>query len=162
MIGLGPRNFELGICIANRPPIDHYPELTQMQALAPGEINHIVAHTSNHWRKLFNVLAKLMEALHATEDWRHYRDHQLLQSGCRCALLFDAPKLETHSERTHVVAGKTYAGELGIEVDWLDARFAINQELKLIVSPYLDYRQLSNKRIEQLADLIRSMPKRSA
>lgn len=157
MTGLGPQDFELGICIANRPPIDHYPELTHMQALAPGELEHIVAHTSNHWRKLFNVLAKLAQALHWSDDWRHYRDHKLLQSHCRCALLFDAPEVSNSSPTIHVVAGKTYATDLEIAVDWLDTRFAINREAKWIVSPYPDYRQLSNERIARLADLIRSL-----
>lgn len=157
MIGLGPRDFELGIYIANRPDIDHYPGLSQMQAMAPGELAYIVEHTSNHWRKLFNVLAKLMEGLDWTDDWRTYRDTQLLQTGCRCALLFDAPVLEGDTTKTHVVAGKTHAASLGIDADWLDSHFALNQSSRLIVSPYPDYRQLSNVRIDQLARLIVSL-----
>ena len=154
MIGFGHRDFKLGIYVAHRPPIDHYPELAQMQSLVAGEIAHIVAHTSNHWRKLFNVLAKLVEALGWSDDWRHYRDHQLLQDGCRCALLFDAPQPADDSLTIHVIAGKTYAAELAIEAHWLDSRFAIDRDTRLIVSPYPDYRQLSNQRIQQLAELI--------
>lgn len=157
MIGLGSTEFQLGIYVANRPPIDHYPQLSELQGLAAGEVDHIVANTSNHWRKLFNVLAKLAEALGWTEDWRHYRDTQLLQSHCHMALLFNAPDFQSEGNRIHVVAGKTYAEALGVHVEWLDSRFAINREQRLIVSPYPDYRQLSNERISRLADMINSL-----
>jgi hypothetical protein len=39
----------------------------------------------------------------------------------------------------------------------LDNDFAINRSLKIIVCPYFDYRQLSNIKIERLAELIVSL-----
>lgn len=88
------------------------------------------------------------------QSWQAYRDTQLLQAGCNEALLFSPPSF-VHRDRIHIIAGKTYAGELGIEsLEWLDTRFAVSESQRLIVSPYLDYRQLSNERITRLVELI--------
>lgn len=174
-VGFGGEDFDIAIYIANRPPIDNYPQLNHFYGLAKGELEHIVANCSNHWRKVFNVYAKfllslqtvaLQTALEENETvvssrnisrWQTYRDHQLLQTGSREALLFSPPDL-TRANTVHIIAGKTYASELSIEVPltWEDNYFAINRSCKLIVSPYLDYRQLSDLRIEQLANLVKS------
>jgi hypothetical protein len=58
--------------------------------------------------------------------------------------------------------GKTYAKQslpvLAIEplvnLQWLDADFAVDPEHGIIVCPYFDYRQLSNSKIDRLVDLI--------
>lgn len=174
-VGFGGEGFDIAIYIANRPPIDNYPQLNCLHGLAKGELEHIVANCSNHWRKVFNVYAKfllalqkltqqttsekdtLVDALRNISRWQNYRDHQLLQIGSREALLFSPPDL-TRANTVHIIAGKTYASELQIEVPltWEDNYFAINRSCKLIVSPYLDYRQLSDLRIEQLANLVKS------
>ncbi|MDO3381102.1 DUF6942 family protein [Gilvimarinus algae] len=155
--GLGDPDYALAFCIANRPALDHYPALERIAPLAPGELQHIVANSSNHWRKLFSVYAKCLYALgpasHWPSRWQDYRDKHLLQAGSGCALLFTPP---AGGERLHIVAGKTYAAALGLnQLEWLDAHFAIDVAHRQIVTPYLDYRQLSNERIERLAELIR-------
>lgn len=112
-IGLGSTRAQIHLYIANRPMIDHYPQLCHLQSLVAGEIAHITRHTSNHWRKVFNVYAKFL---------------------------------------------KTYAARLSFpSLLWIDEHFAINRAHRLIVSPYPDYRQLSNMRIAQLIDIMRSL-----
>ncbi|MAZ88738.1 MAG: hypothetical protein CL693_13950 [Cellvibrionaceae bacterium] len=160
MIGLGDEHYRLAFCLANRPMIDHYPQLDHLQPLAAGELSHIVSNTSNHWRKVFNVFAKFLYQLCPTRrsrfaDWQSYRDQQLLQSGSGDALLFSPPPITDSGGVIHIVAGKTYATQLGLEpLHWLDQHFALHATAPLIVSPYLDYRQLSNERIDRLVDLV--------
>lgn len=158
--GLGDAAYRIAFCIANRPALDHYPSLQAIQPLAPGELAHIVANSSNHWRKLFSVYAKFLYTLgrqpHWPARWQDYREGYLLQAGSGTALLFTPPALD--GKRVHIMAGKTWAASLELPpLHWLDAHFAINADNKLIVSPYLDYRQLSNERIERLARLVHSL-----
>jgi hypothetical protein len=129
-----------------------------MTPLAPGELSYIVANTSNHWRKLFSVYAKFLYTLGAQpgwpKRWQDYRDGYLLQAGSGVALLFSPPEL--NRKAVHIVAGKTYGASLALKgLTWLDASFALDARRRLLVSPYLDYRQLSNARIETLASLIK-------
>lgn len=168
--GFGSEDAELAIYLANRPPLDDYPLLDHVKPLLPGELAYIVANTSNHWRKVFNVYAKFLAALAwdgtvEAGTWQKYRDTGLLQSGCREALLFSSPVFtqqlsctEGCQNKISIVAGKTYAAQLALPtLTWLDAYFAINRDYKVIVSPYLDYRQLSNERIDRLAGLVREL-----
>lgn len=167
-IGFGDAHYNLAIYIANRPPIDDYPKLNKLTPIKPAELSYIVSRCSNHWRKVFNVYAKFLHTLQITaadthpafcnrhiERWQDYRDRQLLQQECCEALLFSPPNL-LRENTVHIIAGKTYASDLSLDVDlqWLDSYFAVNREKRLIVSPYLDYRQLSNERIQQLADIV--------
>ncbi|NIB43985.1 hypothetical protein HBA55_30565 [Pseudomaricurvus alkylphenolicus] len=161
-VGFGSEGYQLAFCIANRPPIDDYPHLNLLKPLVPGELDHIVGNTSNHWRKVFNVYAKFLMTLGDAPvqqwgSWQEYRDRRLLQADCREALLFSPPDTEK-AEAIHIVAGKTYAAALGLNnLVWLDAHFAVDASRRLIVCPYLDYRQLSNERIERLAELVRQL-----
>jgi len=166
LIGFGEKGCDIAVCIANRPVIDDYPQLDQLKPLAKGELQHIVANTSNHWRKVFNVFAKLLyqladERMNPFPSWQSYRDQQLLQLGSREALLFSPPNvtsvnaLPNDNQTIYIIAGKTYAAELKVPgLIWLDTYFAIHRVEPIIVSPYLDYRQLSNQRIEQLVQLV--------
>ena len=162
-IGLGSRNSNINFYIANRPPVDDYPAMTELRELVIGELAHIVQHTSNHWRKAFNVYAKLLFDWHQAQGrnnlpntWQSYRDLELFQSHSREALLFSAPQLDNNHQSIHIIAGKTYAASLDLPpLVWLDQYFAINKELCLIVAPYPDYRQLSNERIARLIELMR-------
>lgn len=174
-IGFGGEDYCLAVYVANRPPIDDYPALDHLRGLAQGELDHIVRHTSNHWRKLFSVYAKflyemgeagLWEEAPQYSRWQDYRDQHLLQADSRAALLFSSPDFSPNRSSlknsslkncVHVVAGKTYASALGLdaELQWLDAHFAVIPEKRLIVCPYFDYRQLSNERITRLIAYIR-------
>jgi hypothetical protein len=164
IIGLGSHNSSINFYIANRPPIDDYPMMNELRSLAMGELAHIAQYTSNHWRKAFNVYAKLLfdwYQLQGRKDlpdtWQTYRDIELFQSHSKEALLFSAPQLDKNNKAIHIIAGKTYAAYLNLPpLVWLDSYFAINKELRLIVAPYPDYRQLSNERIARLIELMRA------
>lgn len=163
--GMGSSHFNIAIYIANRPNVDDYPTRCKLQPLASGEIQYIGQQTSNHWRKVFNVSAKFLFELHSRQEalrdhkilidtsWQQFRDHSLFQSHSSDALLFSPPNLSNRSA-IHIIAGKTYARELKLNnLIWLDDYFAVNLSDRVIVCPYLDYRQLSNARIERLVDL---------
>jgi len=164
-IGFGAEKGNVHFYIANRPPIDDYPMLQELRGLASGELTHIVKHTSNHWRKAFNVYAKLLFDWHTLQSrkdlptsWQAYRDTELFQPHSQEALLFSPPQLELHSNCIHILAGKTYASHLHLpSLTWLDTYFAINKTARLIVAPYPDYRQLSNERIARLIELMASL-----
>jgi len=188
LAGLGGSNSRVAIYLANRPPFDDYPQLDVLRPMLGGEVDHIVRNTSNHWRKVFNVYAKfvfewsalagspLIEECNGFKRWQDYRDRRLLQSGSVAALLFTAPNTDVvhpggrsatepkpseciNSECINIVAGKTYAQQLGLaaELVWLDAHFAVHVAKRIIVCPYLDYRQLSNERISRLIAYIQAL-----
>lgn len=172
-IGFGAQNSAIRFYIANRPAIDNYPAMSELRGLMPGEIDHIVNNTSNHWRKVFNVYAKLLfdygsqQGKSLAASWQHYRDNALFTENSHAALLFSAPVLAApntpiaHAEAVHIIAGKTYAQRLALpSLTWLDAHFAINPTARIIVAPYPDYRQLSNARIAQLITLMQSLTRK--
>lgn len=164
-IGLGATNSKINFYIANRPPIDDYPAMNELRSLVAGELAHIVKHTSNHWRKAFNVYAKLLFDWHRSTQpnylpasWQDFRDLELFQPHSQEALLFSAPVLDKQAATIHIIAGKTYAARLDLpSLIWLDTYFAINKEYNVIVAPYPDYRQLSNERIARLIELMKSL-----
>lgn len=164
-IGLGSTSSSINFYIANRPPLDDYPQMNELRGLAMGELAHIVRHTGNHWRKVFNVYAKLLfdwYQLHQRNDlpasWREYRDLELFQPHSQEALLFNAPALTENQNCIHIIAGKTYAANLALpSLVWLDTYFAVNKEYRVIIAPYPDYRQLSNERISKLIILMKEL-----
>lgn len=164
-IGLGSSNNNINFYIANRPPINGYPTMQDFRALAMAELGYIVKHTSNHWRKVFNVYAKLLFDWHQVNNrkdlpisWQEYRDLELFQSHSQEALIFSHFGLNQNPRAIHIIAGKTYAANLNLPpLVWLDSYFAINKQHRLIVAPYPDYRQLSNDRIAQLITLMKEL-----
>lgn len=169
--GLGDPHAHVRVYVGNRPPMQEYSQLTQLQPLCAGEIALINQACGNGWRKVFNVYAKLLFALPPTalftfrqhaSSWQTYRDSRLLQNGSDTALLFSVPQLEPASARIHIIAGRTYARTLleqGLpaQLQWLNAEFAIDKRQRLLVCPYFDYRQLNNEKIEYLVSLIRQL-----
>ena len=163
--GLGRATPKLAIYIANRPSIQPYVNRQGLFSVLPGELAHIGFNTSNHWRKVFNVYAKFWFALSMADSrfnsnnassWQDYRDSTLLQASSEQALFFSAPIL--NEKCIHIVAGKTWAQTLNLEnLTWLDSHFAVNSQHRLIVCPYLDYRQLSDARIDRLVMLVKNM-----
>lgn len=108
----------------------------------------LMAANSNHWRKIVNLLAKVASPV--AEDWRCFRDTSLFQ---KTALCF-APALSGR-EGWHWIGGKDnlqrfaglkhnacpLAGAPGVSVD---------TERRLLLTPYPDYRQLSNALVEKV------------
>jgi Family of unknown function (DUF6942) len=165
--GIGDADFDMAIYIANRPPLDEYQKLQGMRPLIEGEIQHIGQQTSNHWRKIFNVYSKLIFQMnsHGFKSWQEYRDNHLLQAGSKTALLFSPLDLTHRNDAIRLVAGKTHAANLGLDLDSMEKPqadfsndFAWDKVGRVIVTPYLDYRQLSNIKIDYLVNkLIKSM-----
>jgi arsenate reductase-like glutaredoxin family protein len=143
-VGLGNDNANIIFYIRNRPPLKTYQNLNSIKPLIPGEISHICQETGNHWRKIFNVYAKLLFELSADKfsSWQQLRDEQLLQAHSQHCLLFSAPNLTTNyttdityyqttnsnsqatyiadlkkekpNTKLHIVLGKGYAQELSL------------------------------------------------
>ena len=170
-IGFGDNDFNFAVYIANRPNMLEYQSLSTVLPLVDGEINAINQSCGNGWRKVFNVYAKLLYALDKEyfdfskneATWQDYRDKYLLQAQSKTALLFSAPQLEPSKEIVHIICGKGHAkaliinGKLYANLVCLDEGFSIDSKNKLIVCPFFDYRQLSNNKIERLAELLRSL-----
>lgn len=139
----------------------YYQNLNEFAPLKPDEIAHIVEHTGNHWRKVFNIFAKLMFQLDKSSEptWQAYRDRALLQQGSGHALVFSSfESLPLSDDSVVIIAGKSYAEELGVleSVSPIGEGFYIHPSAKVIVTPYFDYRQLSNRKLDMLISLITS------
>jgi len=167
-IGFGSPNFNFAIYIANQPNMLEYQSIASILPLTQGEVYAIGQACGNGWRKVFNVYAKLLFALNNKDfdycknslTWQKYRDDYLLQDNTQTALLFSPPVITENSDTLHIICGKTYAKELinsdklQVKLTWLDDEFAIDETNNLIVCPYLDYRQLSNIKIERLSKML--------
>jgi len=161
--GLGIADAALQVFIANRPPLPEYEQLQSLSPMQPGDIARIAAETGNHWRKIFNVYAKLVTAIKQqqgllpdTMRWQDYRDQQLLQAGSDESLLFSPPDL-THKENCQrLLLGKGYATTLKMDdsLVWYDDSFAVHQPSGVVVCPYFDYRQLSDAKIQRLVEIL--------
>lgn len=161
-VGLGDLPSKLMVCIGKRPPLQEFESLVNCRPLQMGEISHIAAQTGNHWRKIFNIYAKLMFELQPQGQvtWQEYRDTQLLQAGSQTALLFSDPKdLMAQNNSVVLISGKTYAQALGLLEHCVELDFGVykHRYASLFVTPYFDYRQLSNAKLVYLAQLISSI-----
>jgi len=167
MIGIGDNRYKLAVYIGNRPPLAEYQTRSNLLPASEGELAMIGHKTGNHWRKIINIYAKLAYMLNpqAFPNWQTYRDNFLLTEASEQALLFNTTMMSRPSDTLNIICGKTHAIALlnKSQVDvsslnWLDQDFAINPALRLIVTPYFDYRQLSNAKLGKLVDIITSMP----
>ncbi|NMP16647.1 hypothetical protein [Thalassotalea sp. Y01] len=173
LTGFGDDDATMRVYCQNRPPLAPFDAPEGIVPLQSGDIHYIGKHTSNHWRKIFNVYAKLgfdLSTINNTSNasikeqrWQDYRDHRLLQQGSNSALLFaqQAEQLDVR-QRLHIVMGKAYATNLLGEgflqrCFWPTADIAICESRSIIVCPYFDYRQLTNEKIKILQSLIINM-----
>jgi hypothetical protein len=144
-------------------------------ALSPGEIDQIYQHCGNGWRKIFNVYAKLLCSLptgllstpYPGHSWQQYRDQQLLQAGSGTALCFSAPELPAPVGCFQLIAGRTHARQLlaagmAAELAWLNTEFAVDPKQRLLVTPFFDYRQLNNAKIQLTARLLQLIQREAA
>ncbi|MFT5758432.1 MAG: hypothetical protein ACI9LM_003174 [Alteromonadaceae bacterium] len=160
-IGLGCDKAAICVYIENIPPLEQYQSLHEVISLKEYDIYNIGQQTGNHWRKIFNVYAKLIFEIDTYQhsSWQNLRDKELLQSHSNESLFFSPPRFDTlSSTQIHIIMGRTYAKKLNLDTQcfWLSKDFAINEDKRLIISPYFDYRQLSNLKITQLANLIKN------
>ncbi|RRS09851.1 hypothetical protein EAG18_04620 [Pseudoalteromonas sp. J010] len=166
--GFGAKTGHVAFYIEHPPAILSYKNISKIIPLEGGEIDYINNQCGNGWRKIFNVFAKFLFAAQLPDhnitnfpSWQSYRDSALLQASSQEALLFSPPDFSIKSYNWHIIAGRTYAKSLLKDqiftnsLIWLDDEFAVDTELNLIVSPFLDYRQLSNIKINRLANIIK-------
>ncbi len=167
IIGLGDINYQIAFYVEHTPPSVYYQHLSQIEPLQDQQIAWFGNEFGNGWRKQFNVYAKFIYQLAQPDlcntkqiaSWQAYRDSLLLKKNSGTALLFSPPNLE-NQHAIHIIAGRTYARQListhkiTANLEWLNDEFAIDKANNLIVSPFLDYRQLSNIKIEKLVSLV--------
>ena len=161
MIGIGDKAFELAVFIGSRQPLDKYMALNTLQPVEEGSLADMVVLTGNHWRKIINIYAKLGFGLNSAgySSWQNYRDSYLLTKHSKQALLFDGYPTTRERKCINIICGKTYAATLlkGSVLSHYDDDFSINVENRIIVTPYFDYRQLSNLKLDKLIGLVRNL-----
>lgn len=157
--GMGANTPKLILHIANRPELPKF-EHELFHTLDRGEAAEIIQHTSNHWRKVFSILAKLSFALFNTgaASWQEYRDFTLLTEQGFEAIDFDPVILPVEDQNLHIVCGFQYAeSQLNL------AEFIPHQQypkllghpdFNCLVTPYFDWRQLNNELLAQLIKII--------
>ncbi|MDG1751006.1 MAG: hypothetical protein P8I03_05005 [Thalassotalea sp.] len=93
LIGLGKPTAQLNVYIENIPPLEEYQSLAVCRPMQVGEIKMIADLTGNHWRKIFNVYAKIVFELRTPsyKSWQEFRDNALLQLHSNENLLFNLP-----------------------------------------------------------------------
>lgn len=164
--GLGTTNAIFNVYVERTPPLEYPLEPGEMRPVVNGEINAINQAGGNGWRKVFNVYAKLVDALPAPlkpasgnyQTWQSFRDQELLQAQGKTALCFGDADIVSNAATggIHIVAGRTHAGKQGLsgQCRWLSESFAVHPTLPIFICPYFDYRQLSNAKIDVLVNLI--------
>lgn len=158
-IGIGDQPARLIVYAPHRPPLAGYQQLNHLRPCQAGELAALVEATGNHWRKILNLYAKLLHRLEPFEArWQDCRDQRLLQPGSATALMFSSP-LWPQPNAWHLVMGKTYAADCALEA-LPDLReygaFRWSPTQRLILTPYFDYRALSNATLDELYRLIDS------
>ncbi len=114
----------------------------------------LVAANSNHWRKIVTLLAKI--ASPAADDWRRFRDEELFRQTALCF----APRL-TATVGWHWIGGKDNLerfGDLHHDAQPLadSADIFIDPDMRLLLTPYPDYRQLSNVLVSNIRSALDS------
>ncbi len=112
------------------------------------DVAALLAANSNHWRKIVTLLAKV--ACPVESDWRHFRDEVLFRETALCFM----PEL-VHAPCWHWIGGKENLSRftsLQHNAQHLQAvpGVAIDPQKRLLLTPYPDYRQLSNALVERV------------
>ena len=157
--GLGCEQPRWVLYIANRPELDEYQD-ELYRILALGEAAEIIRQTSNHWRKVFSIMAKISFALYETQcaTWQEYRDTKLLTEHGFEAISFE-PFQQLSDNHLSLICGFTYA-ETQIDLTQLIShhkfeKLKVSEIGKLIVTPYFDWRQLNNEMLTSLISIMK-------
>ncbi|WP_226704396.1 DUF6942 family protein [Microbulbifer elongatus] len=107
----------------------------------------LMENNSNHWRKIVTLLAKVASP---QQEWRGFRDNALFE---HTALCFSARLREMPG--WHWIGGKDNLQRFNIE--GLNAKplkeapeVALDTEKHILLTPYPDYRQLSNATVDEI------------
>ncbi|UTW12679.1 DUF6942 family protein [Marinobacterium rhizophilum] len=139
---LGSPTARLALYLPNRPQV-----LAADAALNTPDVPCLIRHNGNHWRKIFSILAKLCAP--AEQRWQDYRDLELLH---RHEMICFADCL-LQDAQWHLVAGKASWQRLGLDpLDYepLDDAGPVRVSGNILLTPYPDYRQFSNRTVEQV------------
>ncbi|WP_066963884.1 hypothetical protein [Microbulbifer sp. Q7] len=137
---LGPPRPALILYLPHRPQgLD--------ELIAAPDAQQLMENNSNHWRKIMTLLAKVASP---QAEWRSFRDDALF---AHTALCF-APRLED-APGWHWIGGKENLQRFTIED--LNAKalkgapeVALDIEKRVLLTPYPDYRQLSNATVAEI------------
>ena len=157
---LGEAHAALTVCVEHQPRWPEPAFASGRSTLYPGELAKLVDANSNHWRKIFNVYAKLLYALRpdAATDWRALREQQLFQPGQQHGLRMGSTLAEEVNQRAglSLIAGKQYANALGLlnQATSLAPGIFLHDDRACLITPYFDYRALSDANITRLAQII--------
>ncbi|MFT5706120.1 MAG: hypothetical protein ACI9ES_000391 [Oceanospirillaceae bacterium] len=119
-------------------------------------VAELIEKNGNHWRKIFTIFAKLC----SDDDWRVYRDTQLLQQEEQ--INFTSQMYEQAT--VHIFSGKQCWQRFSVAESALDNMrqssckrvfYKTNQQGRLLLySPYFDYRQFPNILIMEVKAII--------
>ena len=150
VIGLGNSDAHLIFYTKNRPPLSIYQDLSCVKPMVNNEITHICHETGNHWRKIFNVYAKLLFELapKGFSSWQQLRDNSLLQATSGHCLLFSPPNLSTDKSdrKLHIILGKSYAEQLGTQIGAVSLlKLLLLVLVSMCLSTYLPVRTMDDE-----------------
>ena len=154
-VGIGSEQPRWVLCIANRPELDKF-QHEIFTTLKLGEAAEIIHQTSNHWRKLFSIMAKISFALFETgcDTWQQYRDTKLLTAEGFETISFEPVEEVSRNAVPCIVAGFTYADTQVDLAQFLplenDAKVLCRPGSNIVVTPYFDWRQLTNAILENV------------
>lgn len=158
-IGFGNTLPKWTLHIANRPDLEPF-EHDIFRQLELGEAAQIIQQTSNHWRKVFSIMAKISFALFDTgcDTWQQYRDTKLLTREGFEAINFEVYQVGQLSTLS-IICGFQYA-EQQVELAKLiphieQPKLLIAEHKELIVTPYFDWRQLNNEMLAHLVAMLK-------
>ena len=150
---MGAASASLTLYLPNPPT-----EIPPGMDLALPDIAQFTDLNGNHWRKIFTILAKLASP---DDNWREYRDQQLLQHAEQISFADELAE----REGWHLVAGKAswqrlgFADEAGVphQMHPVDEEGRVFIKDQVVLVPYPDYRQFPNQLIAQLRERLHSL-----
>ena len=118
----------------------------------------LIELNGNHWRKILTIMAKIVVN---EQDWRQYRDRDLLKRDESIAI--GADSLCCHAQ-LHIICGKESADTLKLDsaefvpLDLQGTTLLKHPNKDIYLCPYLDYRQFPNIQINFLRQALGLAP----
>jgi hypothetical protein len=154
-MNLGSLNPKYCFYLPNEPLIPDNWHSSQEDAVAK-----LIELNGNHWRKILTIIAKICAP---DNNWKHYRDAQLLKQNERIMIGENHAFIGGTNERVwHFLVGTVVSEQLSnkmsppsfIIIDDKEKLHFNNQTT--LITPYLDYRQYPNQLIAKTRLLISS------
>lgn len=145
--GLGGKLPSICLYLPNPPTL-----WAECEPTAP-DLTRLIDINGNHWRKILTIFAKICAP---DDQWRTYREHDLLQQYER--IEFNADTLVSGC-RWHLVAGKVSWQQLGFDEGQfrrVDDQWDVLHRDNILLLPYFDYRQLPNAALAKVRALMRA------